>query len=35
MTASKKNSSKTTTKTRKSENIQKVEISNLPAKRID
>jgi toxic anion resistance family protein len=35
MTVSKKNSSKTTTKTRKSENIQNVEISNLPAKRID
>lgn len=36
MTVSKKKSSgKTTTKTRKSDNIQNVEISNLPAKRID
>lgn len=35
MTASKKNSSKTTTRTKKSENIQNVEISYPPAKRID
>lgn len=35
MTASKKNSSKTTTRTKKSESIQNVEISNLPSKRID
>lgn len=35
MTASKKNSSKTTTRTKKSENIQNVEISYPPAERID
>lgn len=35
MTASKKNSSKTTTKIKKSENIQNVEISYPPAERID
>lgn len=35
MTASKKNSSKTTTRTKKSENIQNVEISYPPTKRID
>lgn len=35
MTASKKNSSKTTTRTKKSENIQNVETSYPPAKRID
>ncbi len=35
MTASKRTVVKTTTKTRKSENIQNVEISNLPAENYD
>ena len=35
MTSSKKNSYKTTTKIKKSENIQNVEISYPPAERID